>query len=153
MDSIVDHIILDKIKLEILHKPEGEIPQRRQLIDQVIEWAIPKSTSADEISCAVKAFMVADPPDELISFLERINLYRSDYSDDKNLEKLLLINAIRADLSIVASYIDLLNNFNAKDIALTCVSKNHMLYETIFTIYCNFSKPVYTTEKDKQIEM
>ena len=63
--------------------------------------------------------MADDLPDKLISFLERIN----------------------------PSYIDPSNNFKAKDIALICVSENHMLYEEIFTIYCNFSKPVYILQK------
>eukprot|EP00970_Alexandrium_tamarense_P011970 scaffold2643_cov262-Alexandrium_tamarense.AAC.1 len=71
--------------------------QRRQLIDQVVEWALPESTSADEVSCTVKAFMAADLPGELITLLERIILQGSDFSDNKNLQNLLILTAIRAD--------------------------------------------------------
>jgi clathrin heavy chain len=137
---------------------EGEIDaekesQRRQLIDQVVEWALPESESADEVSCTVKAFMAADLPGELISLLERIILQGSDFSDNKNLQNLLILTAIRADPSKVASYIDQLDNFDAKDIALICVSESHMLYEEAYTIYNKFAKPEHTTDKDDQIEM
>ena len=57
---------------------EKEDPQRRQLIDQIVEWALPESTNADEVSCTVKAFMAADLPGELIVLLERIVLQGSD---------------------------------------------------------------------------
>jgi len=134
-------------------KTEGEDPQRRQLIDQVVEWALPESTSADEVSCTVKAFMAADLPGELITLLERIILQGSDFSDNKNLQNLLILTAIRADHTRVASYIDQLDNFDAKDIALICVSESHMLYEEAYSIYNKFAKPEFTADKDEQVEM
>eukprot|EP01082_Thalassiosira_pseudonana_P006578 g6201.t1 g6201 contig20:1067736-1072922(-) len=127
--------------------------QRRQLIDQVVEWALPESTSADEVSCTVKAFMAADLPGELITLLERIILQGSDFSDNKNLQNLLILTAIRADHTRVASYIDQLDNFDAKDIALICVSESHMLYEEAYSIYNKFAKPEFTQEKEEQVEM
>jgi clathrin heavy chain len=127
--------------------------QRRQLIDQVVEWALPESTSADEVSCTVKAFMAADLPGELITLLERIILQGSDFSDNKNLQNLLILTAIRADQSKVASYIDQLDNFDAKDIALICVSESHMLYEEAYSIYNKFAKPEFTQDKEEQVEM
>lgn len=127
--------------------------QRRQLIDQVVEWALPESTSADEVSCTVKAFMAADLPGELITLLERIILQGSDFSDNKNLQNLLILTAIRADHSRVASYIDQLDNFDAKDIALICVSESHMLYEEAYSIYNKFAKPEFTQDKEEQVEM
>merc|ERR1712151_1111854 len=132
---------------------EEEDPQRRQLIDQVVDWALPESTSADEVSCTVKAFMAADLPGELIVLLERIILQGSDFSDNKNLQNLLILTAIRADASRVAGYIDQLDNFDAKDIALICVSENHMLYEEAYSIYIKFSKPEFTPECEYQVEM
>ncbi|CAB9523353.1 Clathrin heavy chain 1 [Seminavis robusta] len=143
---------------KVLNKEEGEADEkeeskRRQLIDQVVEWALPESTSADEVSCTVKAFMAADLPGELISLLERIILQGSDFSDNKNLQNLLILTAIRADATRVSGYIDQLDNFDAKDIALICVSESHMLYEEGFNIYVKFSKPEYTTEKEEQVEM
>jgi clathrin heavy chain len=130
-----------------------EDPQKRQLIDQVVEWALPESTSADEVSCTVKAFMAADLPGELIVLLERIILQGSDFSDNKNLQNLLILTAIRADATKVSGYIDQLDNFDAKDIALICVSESHMLYEEAFTIYCKFSKPEFMESKEDQTEM
>lgn len=137
--------------------PEGEeekeSPEQRQVIDQVVEWALPESQSADEVSCTVKAFMAADLPGELITLLERIVLQGSDFSDNKNLQNLLILTAIRADTTRVATYIDELDNFDAKDIALICVSESHMLYEEAYTIYVKFARPEFTTDKDDQIEM
>merc|ERR1719253_1403067 len=127
--------------------------QRRQLIDQVVEWALPESESADEVSCTVKAFMAADLPGELISLLERIILQGSDFSDNKNLQNLLILTAIRADNTRVAGYIDQLDNFDAKDIALICVSESHNLFEEGFSIYTKFSKPEYTQDEEEQVEL
>jgi clathrin heavy chain len=141
---------------KVLNKEEGkdeEDPQRRQLIDQVVEWALPESTNADEVSCTVKAFMAADLPSELINLLERIVLQGSDFSDNKNLQNLLILTAIRADSSRVMGYIDQLDNFDAKDIALICVSESHNLFEEGYTIYVKFSKPEHTADKDEQVEM
>jgi len=142
---------------KVLNKEETEEgtedPQKRQLIDQVVEWALPESTSADEVSSTVKAFMAADLPGELIVLLERIILQGSDFSDNKNLQNLLILTAIRADGSRVAGYIDQLDNFDAKDIALICVSENHMLYEEAYSIYCKFSKPEFMESKEDSVEL
>jgi len=132
---------------------ETEAPERRQLIDQIVEWALPESNSADEVSTTVKAFMAADLPGELIVLLERIVLQGSDFSDNKNLQNLLILTAIRADPSRVATYIDELDNFDATDIAKICISEAHMLYEEAYTIYVKFSRPEFTPDKDDQSEM
>ena len=142
---------------KVLNKEDDEDgkedPQRRQLIDQIVEWALPESTNADEVSCTVKAFMAADLPGELITLLERIILQGSDFSDNKNLQNLLILTAIRADTTRVAGYIDQLDNFDAKDIALICISDSHMLFEEAFSIYVKFSKPEFTQDKDEQVDM
>merc|ERR1712238_215174 len=142
---------------KVLNKEEGKEEwdegARRQLIDQIVEWALPESTSADEVSCTVKAFVAADLPGELISLLERIVLQGSDFSDNKNLQNLLILTAIRADATRVSVYIDQLDNFDAKDIALICVSESHKLFEEGFSIYTKFSKPEYTQDKEEQIEL
>jgi len=127
--------------------------QRRLLIDQVVEWALPESESADEVSCTVKAFMAADLPGELITLLERIILQGSDFSDNKNLQNLLILTAIRADNTRVSGYVDQLDNFDAKDIALICVSESHMLYEEAYGIYVKFAKPEFAVDSEEQVEM
>merc|ERR1719343_865128 len=141
---------------KVLNKEEGQEGDdnaRHQLIDQIVEWALPESTSADEVSCTVKAFMAADLPGELITLLERIVLQGSDFSDNKNLQNLLILTAIRADATRVSGYIDQLDNFDAKDIALICVSESHNLFEEGFSIYTKFSKPEYTQDKEEQVEL
>jgi clathrin heavy chain len=141
---------------KVLNQEEGdnkESNERRMLIDQVVEWALPESNNADEVSCTVKAFMAADLPGELISLLERIVLQGSDFSDNRNLQNLLILTAIRADPVRVAGYIDEIDNFDAKDIAQICCSEAHMLYEEAYSIYTKFSRPEFTPEKDEQIEM
>merc|ERR1719343_388555 len=140
---------------KVLTKEEEgkEDPQRRQLIDQIVEWALPESTSADEVSCTVKAFMAADLPGELITLLERIVLQGSDFSDNKNLQNLLILTAIRADSTKVAQYIDELDNFDAKEIALICVSESHNMYEEAYNIYVKFSRVEMTAEREEQVEM
>jgi len=132
---------------------QTEAPERRQLIDQIVEWALPESNSADEVSTTVKAFMAADLPGELIVLLERIVLQGSDFSDNKNLQNLLILTAIRADPTRVATYIDELDNFDAADIAKICISEAHMLYEEAYTIYVKFARPEFTPDKDDQSEM
>ena len=141
------------LKKEDNEEGKDEDPQRRQLIDQIVDWALPESTNAEEVSVTVKAFMAADLPGELITLLERIVLQGSDFSDNKNLQNLLILTAIRADSSRVAQYIDELDNFDAKDIALICLSENHMLYEEGYSIYVKFAKPEFTPDKEEQIEM
>merc|ERR1719343_1678291 len=130
-----------------------EDPQRRQLIDQIVEWALPESESADEVSVTVKAFMAADLPGELITLPERIVLQGSDFSDNKNLQNLLILTAIRADSTKVSQYIDELDNFDAKEIALICVSESHNMYEEAYNIYVKFSRVEMTAEREEQVEM
>ena len=56
---------------------------RRQLIDQVVQTALGEAQDPDEISVAVKAFMAADLPNELIELLEKIVLEGSMFSDHR----------------------------------------------------------------------
>lgn len=57
----------------------------QQVIDQVVQIALPESKNPDEVSCAVKAFMEADKPQHLIELLEKIVLHSSDFMKNKNL--------------------------------------------------------------------
>ena len=70
---------------------------RRSLIDQVVQTALPETRDPDHVSTTVKAFMAADLPHELIELLERIVLQGSDFSENKNLQNLLILTAIKAD--------------------------------------------------------
>jgi len=81
----------------------------------------------------VKAFLQADLPIELIELLEKIVIEPSPFSDNKNLQNLLLLTAIRADKGKVVGYINKLQNYDAGDIAR--IATEHGLYEEALTIY------------------
>ncbi|GJN13995.1 hypothetical protein PR202_gb00764 [Eleusine coracana subsp. coracana] len=91
-------------------QPENEF--RRQLIDQVVSTALPESKSPEQVSAAVKAFMTADLPHELIELLEKIVLQNSAFSGNFNLQNLLILTAIKADSSRVMDYVNRLDNFD-----------------------------------------
>ena len=70
---------------------------RRALVDQVISTAVPESTEPNLVSIAVKAFLDADLPGELIELLEKIILEPSPFSDNGSLQNLLMFTAAKAD--------------------------------------------------------
>ena len=74
-----------------------ENEHRRQKIDAVVQNALPETKNPDVVSTTVKAFMTADLPNELIELLEKIVLQSSEFSDNKNLQNLLILTAIKAD--------------------------------------------------------
>jgi len=106
---------------------------KRSLIDQVVSTALPASTDAEEVSITVKAFMTADLPNELIELLEKIVLQGTQFSNNKNLQNLLILTAIKADKDRVMEYINRLDNFDGADIAGICVGSE--LFEEAFVIY------------------
>jgi len=112
----------------------------RLLVDQVVEWALPESSDADEVSCTVKAFLSADIPGELIALLERIILQGSDFCENANLQNLLILTAMKAAPDKVMGYVDRLDNFHGPDIAKLAISEQHELFEEGYAIYCKFSK-------------
>jgi clathrin heavy chain len=69
----------------------------------------------------------------LIELLEKIVIEPSPFSDNKNLQNLLLLTAIRADKGKVVGYINKLQNYDAADIAR--IATEHGLYEEALTIY------------------
>jgi clathrin heavy chain len=85
------------------------------------------------VSVTVKAFLQADLPIELIELLEKIIIEPSPFSDNKNLQNLLLLTAIRADKGKVVGYINKLQNYEVTDIAKIAIE--HGLYEEALTIY------------------
>lgn len=109
---------------------------RRQLIDQVVQTALPESGDSDDVSVTVKAFMSANLPKELIELLEKIVLENSKFSNNRNLQNLLILTAINADSSRVMDYITRLDNYDAPDIAQIALGAN--LFEEAFAIYRKF---------------
>jgi clathrin heavy chain len=106
---------------------------RRSVVDQVISTAVPESTEPDKVSVAVAAFLQADLPGELIELLEKIVLEPSPFSDNENLQNLLILTATKADKARVMDYIHRLDAYNAPDIANICLEVG--LHEEAFEVY------------------
>ncbi|KAI9670383.1 MAG: hypothetical protein M1817_004426 [Caeruleum heppii] len=106
---------------------------RRSLVDQIISTAVPESTDPDKVSVAVAAFLAADLPAELIELLEKIVLEPSPFSDNENLQNLLILTATKSDKGRVMDYINQLSNYNSADIANICVEVG--LFEEALEVY------------------
>lgn len=106
---------------------------RRSLVDQVTATAVPESTEPDKVSVAVKAFLDADLPAELIELLEKIILEPSPFSDNSNLQNLLMLTAAKADKGKLMDYIQQLNEYSVEEIATMCIDQG--LYEEAFEIF------------------
>lgn len=119
---------------QVLSRENG---YRRQLIDQVVATALPETHDPEDVSITVKAFMAADAS-ELIELLEKLVLEHSAFADNRNLQNLLILTAIKADKARVMDYITRLNNFDAPDIANIAIGAG--LYEEAFTIYKKYDQ-------------
>ncbi|CZR50635.1 probable clathrin heavy chain [Phialocephala subalpina] len=106
---------------------------RRSVIDQVISTAVPESTEPDKVSVAVASFLAADLPAELIELLEKIVLEPSPFSDNTNLQNLLVLTATKADKGRVMDYIHKLSAYDSQDIASICIEVG--LFEEAFEVY------------------
>ena len=82
--------------------------------------------------------MSADLPIELIELLEKIILEPSPFSENKNLQNLMMLTAIRADKGKVVGYIVKLQNYDAGEIAK--IATDHGLYEEAFLIYKKYEQ-------------
>jgi len=116
-------------------KDENEYKQ--QVVNQVVQTALPESDNPEEVSSTVKAFMTANLPNELIELLEKIVLENSKFSQNKNLQNLLILTAIKAEKrERVLDYINRLDNYDAPDIANIAIGSE--LFEEAFVIFKKF---------------
>ncbi|KAF4952327.1 hypothetical protein FSARC_12670 [Fusarium sarcochroum] len=106
---------------------------RRSVVDQVTATAVPEANDPAKVSVAVSAFLENDLPLELIELLEKIVLEPSPFSDNQNLQNLLLFTAAKADKGRVMDYIHKLDNYNADEIATSSIEVG--LFEEAFEIY------------------
>jgi clathrin heavy chain len=106
---------------------------RRSLIDQVIATAVPESNEPEKVSTAVKAFVDADLPSDLIELLEKIILEPSSFSDNGHLQNLLMLTAAKSDKGRLMDYIHKLNEFGVEEIANLCIEQG--LFEEALEIY------------------
>ncbi|CDY27997.1 BnaC05g43990D [Brassica napus] len=95
------------------------------------------SNNNPELSSAVKAFMTADLPHELIELLEKIVLQNSDFSGNINLQNLLILTAVKADTSRVMDYVNRLENFDGPVVGEMAVEAQ--LFEEAFAIFKKFN--------------
>merc|ERR1712070_631990 len=95
----------------------------------------------------------ADLTPELIELLERMILQGSDFSENKNLQNLLILTAIKSDPPRVMEYINRLDNFDGPEIAKIAVSAEYELFEegsVIYTTCCNkFAKREENEEESR----
>lgn len=123
-------------------RPFYLIFMRRTLLNcctyQIIATALPESTDPDDVSITVKAFLQADLPIELIELLEKLILEPPPFSDNRNLQNLMMLTAIHADKGKVVGYIDKLKNYDVAEIAK--IATDHGLYEEAFLIYKKYEQ-------------
>ena len=106
---------------------------RKNLIDAVVATALPEAKKAEEVSAAVKAFMAADLPEHLTALLEKIILHGTEFKNNRYLQNLLILTAIKSTPQKVMDYVQKLDKYDAKDIAE--IASKAELYEEAFTIY------------------
>ena len=119
-----------------------ENPHRQQVIDQVVQTALPETKDVDMVSIAVRAFIDASLPNHLIELLERIVLHSSDFADNKSLQNLLILTAIRSDQTRVMDYINRLNNYDGDELAKLALEGDANLFDEALCIYKKFNMPV-----------
>ena len=123
-----------------------ENPHRKQLIEQVVQTALPDSNNPDEVSVTVKAFIEADLPFELIELLDKIVLHNSEFCNIKHLQNLLIYTAIKSDSSRVMDYVKRLENYDGHKLAKYCLDDEYKLYEEALEIYVKIDEPELAIE-------
>ncbi|GMF01703.1 unnamed protein product [[Candida] boidinii] len=130
--------LLNRSDLELWSKVlSNENVHRRQLIDSVVGTGIPELEDPTPVSIAVKAFMEASLPSELLELLEKIILEPSPFNDNPALQALLILTAIKVDPSRVSNYIEKLEQFDPEEVAPSCIE--HGLNEEAFEVYHKFN--------------
>ena len=129
-----------------------ENPHRRDLIDQVTSTALPETKNADEVSTTVKAFMAAKLPNELIGLLEKLVLSGGEFHNNRNLQNLLILTAVKtahepsAPEGRAMDYILRLDAYDGKEIAKIALRDEYQLFEEAFAIYKKFNHHVEAIE-------
>jgi len=115
---------------------------KKSVVEQVVQSALPECDEPEEVKETVKAFMAADMQNELIDLLEKIVLdgHKPEFSENKDLQNLLILTAVKANPERVMEFVTRLNNYDAPDVANICVSSG--LHEEAFTIFSKFKHNV-----------
>lgn len=104
----------------------------------MVSTALPESRNPEQVSVTVKAFMTANLPHELIELLEKIVLQNSAFSNNPNLQNLLILTAIKADKTRVMDYINRLDHFDGPAVGDIAIGSE--LYEEAFAIFKKFNQ-------------
>eukprot|EP00798_Chlamydomonas_sp_ICE-L_P023296 gene23296-30532_t len=124
--------------LKVLDPDSANSENRKSLVDQVIGTALPESKNPEEVSVTVKAFMARELQAELIELLEKIVLQNSAFSNNANLQNLLILTAIKA--APLRDFVHRLDNFDGPAVAEKAIEYN--LFEEAFEIYKKFNLKV-----------
>ncbi len=117
---------------------QADNPYRRSVIDQVVSVALPQSHSPEQVTVAVKAFMNADIPNELIDLLDRLMLNggeNSHFRENKPLQNLLILTACKSAKDRVMEYVKRLDNYDVNKVTSFCLLDEHKLYEEAFYVF------------------
>ncbi|KAG9439777.1 hypothetical protein H6P81_019942 [Aristolochia fimbriata] len=107
------------------------------LLIKGFQLAYLRARALSKVSAAVKGFMTADHPPELVELLEKIVLQNSAFSGSFNLQNLLILTVIKADPSKAMDYINQLDNFDGS--AVGDVPVEAALNEEAFAIFKKFN--------------
>uniref|UniRef100_M4ELN0 Clathrin heavy chain n=1 Tax=Brassica campestris TaxID=3711 RepID=M4ELN0_BRACM len=125
LTQFLEHLVTEGSQDVHVHNALGKI-----IIDS-------NNNPEQQVSSAVKAFMTADLPHELIELLEKIVLQNSDFSGNVNLQNLLILTAVKADSSRVMDYVNRLENFDGPVVGEMAVEAQ--LFEEAFAIFKKFN--------------
>eukprot|EP00033_Pygsuia_biforma_P002851 GCRY01003145.1.p1 GENE.GCRY01003145.1~~GCRY01003145.1.p1 ORF type:complete len:1173 (+),score=154.15 GCRY01003145.1:458-3520(+) len=115
-------------------------PHLTNIIENVIDIALPETDNSEMVFVTVKSFMICDLQLELIDLLEKLILNDGIFSEDKNLQNLLILTAIKVKKEKVSDYVSRLSNYDALDIANIAIGNE--LFEEAFEIYDKFAHNV-----------
>lgn len=108
---------------------------RNRLVDETVQTALPECREPEGVSATVRAFMAANLPNELIQVLDRLVLQGTPgdgFSENPNLQDLLMWTAIQTEPARVMDLIHRLDHFNAAEMAQRACAEQYKLYEEAF---------------------
>ena len=74
--------------------------------------------------------------------LERIVLHNSQFANNKNLQNLMILTAVKVKQESVMDYINRLDHYEGEEVAKICADDEYQLYEEALAIYKKFEKHV-----------
>ncbi|SIO73338.1 clathrin, heavy polypeptide [Babesia microti strain RI] len=86
-------------------------------ISELTSNVLPECKNSQQVSIAIKALMDAKMNYHLITLLDRLILSKSNFSDNRNLQNLLLVTALREKSDKLETYIDVCTNCDVNQVA------------------------------------